>query len=110
MVTSSLSPVARIPEYYMDKLHIEIFGLGLLAGLVCILLLYKRKKFTSKIIWRSLFLFCIILTLSYTLNIKKGCYEGSKFIRGIRGVRGVRGVCFNIKVLPKTTVPTIFES
>lgn len=84
----------------MNQLHIEIFGLGLLAGLVCILLLYKRKKFTSKIIWRYLFLLSFVIFLVYSVDIENGCVQESSLIQD---------VCVDLKFFPKMILPSIFR-
>ncbi len=102
MVTSlmGLKPIP-IRSINMGDNYVEIFGIGILAISLCIVLLFTRKRFSSKIIWRSLFLFCITISLAYSINIRKGCgYNRPKFIKGI---------CFDIKLFPNSTVPPIFE-
>lgn len=103
MVTSlyNLSPVARRPSVNMMDTYVEIFWVGILAVCLCILLIFARKKFSSKMIWRSLFLFCLVISLFYSLDMRKGCFDNEpKFING---------VCLDTKLFPDSTVPPLFD-
>jgi hypothetical protein len=99
MATTSLVGMVATQPGWLHQLHVDVIAFGIIAGVFCILLLLKKKKIVSKVIWKFLFWFCLFTFLFYSINISDP--PGSKQCPFFNGV------CFGIKLLPDSILPPI---